>query len=76
MIRYVHDDVCDGFILVPHLIPSGLDSFVEKVVPRLQERGVFRADYSPGATLRENMGLAPARPAAAWDAARKEAASA
>ena len=33
MIRNVHDDVCDGFILVPHLIPSGLDSFVEKVVP-------------------------------------------
>jgi FMN-dependent oxidoreductase (nitrilotriacetate monooxygenase family) len=76
MIRYVHDDVCDGFILVPHLIPSGLDSFVAKVVPLLQERGVLRADYSPGATLRENMGLAPARPAAGWEAARKEAASA
>jgi alkanesulfonate monooxygenase SsuD/methylene tetrahydromethanopterin reductase-like flavin-dependent oxidoreductase (luciferase family) len=73
--RYVQDDACDGFILVPHLIPSGLDSFVEKVVPLLQERGVFRAGYSPGATLRETMGLAPARPAASWAAARAQAAT-
>jgi FMN-dependent oxidoreductase (nitrilotriacetate monooxygenase family) len=76
MNRYVQDDACDGFILVPHLVPSGLDSFVEKVVPLLQERGAVRADYSPGATLRENIGLAPARPAASWEAARKDAARA
>jgi FMN-dependent oxidoreductase (nitrilotriacetate monooxygenase family) len=75
MNRYVQDDACDGFILVPHLVPSGLDSFVEKVVPLLQERGVFRADYSPGATLRDAMGLAPARPAASWAAARARAAT-
>jgi FMN-dependent oxidoreductase (nitrilotriacetate monooxygenase family) len=73
--RYVQDDACDGFILVPHLIPAGFDSFVEKVVPLLQERGVFRADYSPGTTLRDNMGLAPARPAASWAAARAQAAT-
>jgi FMN-dependent oxidoreductase (nitrilotriacetate monooxygenase family) len=73
--RYVQDDACDGFILVPHLIPSGLDEFVEKVVPLLQERGVFRADYPPGATLRDTMGLGPARPAASWAAARAAAAA-
>jgi FMN-dependent oxidoreductase (nitrilotriacetate monooxygenase family) len=74
--RYVQEDACDGFILVPHLVPAGLDEFVSKVVPLLQERGVVRTDYEPGATLRENMGLGPARPAAEWEAARTESANA
>jgi FMN-dependent oxidoreductase (nitrilotriacetate monooxygenase family) len=72
--RYVQEDACDGFILVPHLIPAGLDEFVAKVVPLLQERGVVRAGYEPGATLRDNLGLGPARPAASWAAAREAAA--
>jgi hypothetical protein len=71
IIRYVQEDACDGFILVPHLIPAGLDEFVAKVVPLLQERGVVRADYEPGATLRDNLGLGPARLAADWAAARE-----
>jgi alkanesulfonate monooxygenase SsuD/methylene tetrahydromethanopterin reductase-like flavin-dependent oxidoreductase (luciferase family) len=58
--RYIQADACDGFILVPHLTPHGLDEFVDHVVPLLQERGAFRAEYS-GNTLRENLGLtAPA----------------
>jgi FMN-dependent oxidoreductase (nitrilotriacetate monooxygenase family) len=61
--RYVQSDACDGFILVPHLTPHGLDEFVDTVVPLLQERGVFRTQYS-GATLRENLGLRPVSPAA------------
>jgi alkanesulfonate monooxygenase SsuD/methylene tetrahydromethanopterin reductase-like flavin-dependent oxidoreductase (luciferase family) len=71
--RYVQEDACDGFILVPHLIPAGLDSFVATVVPLLQERGVLRASYEAGATLRDNMGLGPARPAGDWEAARSAA---
>ena len=55
--RYVQSDACDGFILVPHLTPHGLDEFVDEVVPLLQERGVFRTEYT-GANLRENLGLA------------------
>ncbi|QLL08089.1 NtaA/DmoA family FMN-dependent monooxygenase [Mycobacterium vicinigordonae] len=55
--RYVQADACDGFILVPHLTPHGLDEFVDKVVPLLQERGVYRTEY-PGRMLRENLGLA------------------
>lgn len=55
--RYVQADACDGFILVPHLTPHGLDEFVDRVVPLLQERGAFRSEY-PGETLRENLGLA------------------
>jgi len=54
----VQSDASDGFILVPHLVPGGLDPFVDSVVPLLQERDVFRADYE-GTTLREHLGLAP-----------------
>jgi alkanesulfonate monooxygenase len=47
---------CDGFnIMFPHL-PDGLDDFVDRVVPVLQMRGLFRTEYE-GATLRENLGL-------------------
>ncbi|OBA58373.1 F420-dependent methylene-tetrahydromethanopterin reductase [Mycobacterium sp. 1100029.7] len=55
---FVQADASDGFILVPHITPGGLDPFVDKVVPLLQERGVFRTDYT-GTTLREHLGLAP-----------------
>jgi FMN-dependent oxidoreductase (nitrilotriacetate monooxygenase family) len=64
---FVQADASDGFILVPHITPGGLDEFADTVVPLLQERGVFRADYT-GTTLREHLGLAPlpsARPVAA-----------
>ena len=44
---HVQADACDGFILVPHLTPHGLDEFVDRVVPLLQERGAF-APTTPG----------------------------
>ena len=50
----------DGFILVPHVTPGGLDEFADTVVPILQERDRFRSEYE-GATLREHLGLGPAR---------------
>ena len=53
---HVQADACDGFILVPHLTPHGLDDFVDRVVPLLQERGSFRTEYT-GHTLREHLGL-------------------
>ncbi|MFF0211536.1 NtaA/DmoA family FMN-dependent monooxygenase [Streptomyces althioticus] len=55
--EYVQNDASDGFILVPHVTPTGLDAFADKVVPLLQERGVFRTDYE-GPTLRDHLGLA------------------
>ncbi|ROO84780.1 FMN-dependent oxidoreductase (nitrilotriacetate monooxygenase family) [Actinocorallia herbida] len=59
---YVQTRGSDGFILVPHLTPTGLDAFVDRVVPLLQERGSLRADYT-GATLRDHLGLSgPRRP--------------
>ncbi|MGX7673725.1 NtaA/DmoA family FMN-dependent monooxygenase [Plantactinospora sp. DSM 117369] len=52
----VQADASDGFILVPHITPGGLDGFADRVVPLLQERGVFRTDYQ-GETLRDHLGL-------------------
>ncbi|MFI5698755.1 NtaA/DmoA family FMN-dependent monooxygenase [Streptomyces xanthochromogenes] len=54
---FVQADVSDGFILVPHITPGGLDSFADQVVPLLQERGVYRTEYE-GTTLRDHLGLA------------------
>jgi FMN-dependent oxidoreductase (nitrilotriacetate monooxygenase family) len=54
----VQSGASDGFILVPHLTPGGLDVFVDTVVPLLQERGVHRTEYS-GTTLRDHLGLSP-----------------
>jgi FMN-dependent oxidoreductase (nitrilotriacetate monooxygenase family) len=69
----VQADAADGYIMVPHITPGGLAPFVDQVVPLLQERGVFRADYT-GTTLRDHLGLAPLRRAGETTAARAVAA--
>ncbi|WP_341674790.1 LLM class flavin-dependent oxidoreductase [Niveibacterium sp. SC-1] len=46
----------DGFNVMPPLYPQLFEVFVEKVVPILQERGLFRTEYD-GASLREHYGL-------------------
>jgi FMN-dependent oxidoreductase (nitrilotriacetate monooxygenase family) len=46
----------DGFNVMFPWLPGGLDAFVDKVVPELQRRGIFRREYE-GKTLRENLGL-------------------
>ena len=46
----------DGFNIMFPFLPEGLDDFVDKVVPELQRRGLFRREYE-GKTLRENLGL-------------------
>ena len=47
---------CDGFNIMFPYLPGGLDDFVDKVVPELQRRELFRREYE-GTTLRENLGL-------------------
>jgi alkanesulfonate monooxygenase SsuD/methylene tetrahydromethanopterin reductase-like flavin-dependent oxidoreductase (luciferase family) len=64
---YVQNDASDGFILIPHLVPGGLDEFVDKVIPELQDLGSYRTAYT-GPTLRDHLGLA--RPVATADAPR------
>jgi FMN-dependent oxidoreductase (nitrilotriacetate monooxygenase family) len=56
MQAWLAEEGSDGFnILFPYL-PGGLDDFVEKLVPELQRRGIYRREYE-GQTLRENLGL-------------------
>lgn len=46
----------DGFNVMPPAYPQLLDTFIEKVVPILQDRGLFRTEYT-GSTLRDHYGL-------------------
>ena len=57
MQRWLDEEGSDGFNIMFPYLPEGLDDFVDKVVPELQRRGLFRTEYE-GATLRENLGLA------------------
>lgn len=54
--RYADARIVDGFNITPWLIPSGLDDIVDRLVPELQERGIYPTEYA-GTTLRENLGL-------------------
>jgi alkanesulfonate monooxygenase SsuD/methylene tetrahydromethanopterin reductase-like flavin-dependent oxidoreductase (luciferase family) len=56
MEQWLLDDGCDGFNVMFPYVPGGLDDFVNKVVPELQRRRLFRSEYE-GKTLRENLGL-------------------
>ena len=56
MQEWLESRACDGFnVMFPHL-PAGLDDFVDRVVPELQRRGIFRTHYQ-GHTLRAHLGL-------------------
>ncbi|NUV87809.1 LLM class flavin-dependent oxidoreductase [Streptomyces sp. KAI-26] len=46
----------DGFNLMPAVMLSGLEDFVDQVVPILQDRGIFRREYK-GETLRDHYAL-------------------
>ncbi|MGI9209265.1 MAG: LLM class flavin-dependent oxidoreductase, partial [Rhodococcus sp. (in: high G+C Gram-positive bacteria)] len=46
----------DGFNIMPPQYPQGLEAFTSTVVPILQERGLFRTEYT-GTTLRDHYGL-------------------
>lgn len=56
METWLTEEAADGFNVMPPLLPEGLDVFVDRVVPILQERGLFKTEYT-GQTLRENLGL-------------------
>ncbi|MEM7250830.1 MAG: LLM class flavin-dependent oxidoreductase [Pseudomonadota bacterium] len=46
----------DGFTIMFPYLPDGLHDVVDRVVPELRRRGLFRSRYE-GATLREHLGL-------------------
>jgi FMN-dependent oxidoreductase (nitrilotriacetate monooxygenase family) len=56
MEQWLETEGSDGFNIMFPWLPGGLDDFVDKVIPELQRRGIFRREYE-GKTLRENLGL-------------------
>ncbi|GES62761.1 nitrilotriacetate monooxygenase component A [Aspergillus terreus] len=56
METWLREDAADGFTVVFPFVPQGLDAVVERLVPELQRRGIFRREYE-GTTLREHLGL-------------------
>ena len=50
----VRDADVDGFNLSRTVMPECLESFIELVVPLLQERGIYKTAYAPG-TYREKL---------------------
>jgi len=50
------EGAADGYNLLPAWFPGGFSDFVDRVVPELQRRGLFRSDYQ-GTTLRDHFGL-------------------
>lgn len=56
MAMWLNDKGSDGFNVVFPYLPQGLDDVVDKLVPELQRRGLFRDEYA-GSTLRDHLGL-------------------
>jgi N-acetyl-S-(2-succino)cysteine monooxygenase len=54
--EWFENEAADGFNILPPWLPTGLNDFVDLVIPELQRRGLFRTAYE-GKTLRENLGL-------------------
>lgn len=54
--EWFENEAADGFNILPPWLPTGLNDFVDLVIPELQRRGLFRTEYE-GKTLRENLGL-------------------
>ena len=54
---WVENGAADGFNVMPPLLPLMLEVFTREVVPILQKRGRFRAEYQ-GSMLRDHYGLA------------------
>ncbi len=56
MEEWLFTEASDGFNIMFHTVPAGLEEFVDQVVPELQRRNLFRHEYE-GTTLRDHLGL-------------------
>jgi FMN-dependent oxidoreductase (nitrilotriacetate monooxygenase family) len=56
MEEWLDGRACDGFNVMFPFVPEGLDDVVDRLVPELQRRDLFRRDYE-GTTLRDHLGL-------------------
>jgi FMN-dependent oxidoreductase (nitrilotriacetate monooxygenase family) len=57
MEHWFNTGAADGFNVMAPILPHGLSEFAQTVIPELQQRGLFRTEYT-GNTLREHLGLA------------------
>jgi FMN-dependent oxidoreductase (nitrilotriacetate monooxygenase family) len=67
LVRWFEAGAADGFVLMFDVLPDGLETFVDQVIPLLVARGVFRAEYA-GTTFRDHLGLERASGAPGRDA--------
>ena len=76
LIAWVNEADVDGFNLSRTVMPECLESFIELVLPILQERGVYKRGYTPGTYRQKLFGrgdrLPSGHPAAVarWSGAR------
>lgn len=54
--NWLQEEGADGFNLMLPSFPNSLNDFVDQVIPVLQERGIYRKDYT-GSTLRAHLDL-------------------
>jgi len=57
MQEWFEGKAADGFNVMPPYFPGGLEDFNRQVVPILQDRGLFRTEYT-GSTLRDHLNIA------------------
>jgi alkanesulfonate monooxygenase SsuD/methylene tetrahydromethanopterin reductase-like flavin-dependent oxidoreductase (luciferase family) len=68
--EWFENEAADGFNILPPWLPTGLNDFVDLIVPELQRRGLFRTEYE-ASTLRGNLGLP--YPTNSWTVSRQSA---
>lgn len=56
IVAWFEGGAADGFNIMAPALPSGLETFIDQVLPILRRKGLFREDYR-GTTLREHYGL-------------------
>jgi FMN-dependent oxidoreductase (nitrilotriacetate monooxygenase family) len=56
IVAWFEGGAADGFNIMAAALPSGLETFIEHVLPILRRKGLFREEYA-GTTLREHYGL-------------------
>jgi FMN-dependent oxidoreductase (nitrilotriacetate monooxygenase family) len=56
IVEWFSGGAADGFNIMAPALPSGLQAFIDHVLPILQQAGLFREEYE-GTTLREHYGL-------------------
>ncbi len=57
IVAWFEGGAADGFNIMAAALPSGLETFIEQVLPILRRKGLFREEYT-GTTLRDHYGLA------------------